>query len=207
MPNTNTAKHFAVRTASRARKRRRVQAIALLIFGIVILIVAAIVSFILHRNTAAYPVGVLLFGIGMLVAVALKPDRLVCASFLITMLGIAVFFSFGGARLIPGGIIPDIPGNQILVLYILAIGLGLLGIAFMARRGYVGAGAVTPSIIVIAVGIIEYLIIASPRLPHFIPFATYLTPSNIIAFGLSLWLPGIGLFLLGLTYLAVSLRK
>lgn len=207
MPRTITAKQVAVRTTGRANKRRRAQAIVLLILGVVILVVAGVLSFVLHRSTNGYPVGVLLFGVGLLVAATLNLDRLVSAGLLITMVGVAVFLSFGGAKLIPGGLVPAIPGNQILVFYILALGLGLLGIALMARRRYVGRGSVTPALIVIGVGMIEYFVIAAPMLPHFIPFGTYLTSSNVVAFGLSLWLPGIGLFLTGLVYLVLSFRK
>ncbi len=86
-----------------------------------------------------------------------------------------------------------ISGSQVFPAYIIAIGLGLLGIAFMARRGYVGAGAVTPALLVLVVGVIESLL------------AAHLTPHDFIPFMLSLWLPGIGLLVLGLVYLVASL--
>jgi len=53
---------------------------------------------------------------------------------------------------------------------------------------------VTPGLIVVAVASIEWLL------------AAHLTPGNFVPFMLSLWLPGIGLLLLGLMYLAVSIR-
>lgn len=71
--------------------------------------------------------------------------------------------------------------------------LGLLGIAIMARRGYVGAGAVTPGLLVLVVGVVESFLAAN------------LTPHDFVPFMLSLWLPGIGLVVLGLVYLVTSL--
>jgi len=109
----------------------------------------------------------------------------VSASFLVTFLGIAVFLAFKHL----------IPGNQILSSYILAIGFALLGIALMARRDYVKAGAVTPGLLVIIVGILEYLLAAGLTPPIFIPFM------------LSLWLPGFGLLALGLVYLSATFLK
>ena len=87
-----------------------------------------------------------------------------------------------------------IPDSQVLTAHLLAIGLGLLGIAWMARRGYVGAGALTPGLFVVGVGVIEYL------------QAVHLMPSTVVPFALSLWLPGFGLFALGLVSLAASGR-
>ena len=157
------------------------QAYALLLLGIVFLVLA----WLLHPSTSSYPVGVLLFGIGMLIASLLNPYRLVSASMLVTLLGLATFLTFKHL----------IPGNQILAYFILAIGLALLGIALMARRGYVGAGAVTPGFLVVIAGVLEYLL------------ATGNTPPNFIPFMLSLWLPGIGLLVLGLIYLLISGRE
>lgn len=170
------SKMFAARAAR--YRRKRLQAYLLLLLGVVFLLLA----WLLHPN---YSLGVLLFGAGMLVASALNPYRLGAAGWLITLLGGAVFLFFQHL----------IPGSQVLSFYILAIGLGLLGIALMARRGYIGAGAVTPGILVVAAGIIEYVLIAG------------LTPPNFLAFMLSLWLPGIGLFVLGLIYLLMSGRR
>jgi len=157
----------------------------LLLFGIIFLAAAIILYLILHSRSFNSPLGVLFFGLGILIASALNPRRLGAAGWLMTMLGIATFLFFGRF----------IPGNQVLAYYLLAVGLGLLGIAIMARRGYIGAGAVTPALIVIAVAIVEYLVAAN------------LTPAGFIPFMLSLWLPGIGLFILGLIYLAVSIRE
>lgn len=173
------AKKFSVRATNRANSRR--QALVLLALGIVFLVLAQL----LHLSTRDYPIGVLLFGIGMFIAWAFNPYRLASASMLLTFLGIAVFLTFKNL----------IPGNQILSYYILAIGLALLGIALLARQGYVGAGAVTPGILVVIVGILEYLLAAGD------------TPQNFIPFMLSLWLPGIGLLVLGVAYLLISMRE
>jgi hypothetical protein len=163
------------------------QAYVLLILGFVCLLGA----WLLHPNTSEYPVGVMNFGFGMLVACIINPYRLVISSFLTTTLGIAVYLFFKHL----------IPGNEVFPEYIIAIGIGLIGIAFMARRGYVGAGAVTPGILVLGVGLIEYWLISG--------WYTIggLTPDRFITFMLSLWLPGIGLLLLGLIYLLASMRK
>jgi|SRR5579863_382442 len=166
-------KKFSIRAISRARKFRQVY--VLLILGVVSLLAA----WLIHPSTRDYPIGVLVLGLGMLISVAFNPYRLVAASFLTTLLGIAVFLAFKNL----------IPGNQVLNYYIVAMGLGLLGIALMARQGFIGVGAVTPALIVIAVGIIEYLLFANE------------TPPNFLTFMLSLWLPGIGLLVLGVIYL------
>jgi hypothetical protein len=122
----------------------------------------------------------------MLLAAALNPHRLVAGGILTALIGMAVFLSFKP-------VIPALRGQD-LVTFLLAIGLALLGIALMTRRGYIGAGAVTPGLIVVAVASIELLL------------AEHLTPGNFVPFMLSLWLPGIGLPVLGLIYGAVSMR-
>ena len=99
-------------------------------------------------------------------------------------LGVATFLMFRHS----------IPDSQVLTAHLLAIGLGLLGIAWMARRGYIRAGALTPGFFVVGVGVIEYL------------QAVHLMPSTVVPFALSLWLPGFGLFVLGLVSLAASGR-
>src|SRR5438045_1924719 len=147
------SKKISMRAVNHTHKLR--QAYALLLLGVVFLVLALL----LHPSTRDYPVGVLLFGVGMLIASLLNPYRLVSASMLVTLLGIATFLTFKHL----------IPGNQILAYYILAIGLALLGIALMARRGYVRAGAVTPGLLVVGVGIIEYLLAAGYTPPGLIP--------------------------------------
>jgi hypothetical protein len=162
------------------------QAYILLILGIVCLLAA----WLIHPDTSEYPIGVMIFGFGMLIASIINPYRLVVASFLTTTLGIAAYLFFKHL----------IPGNEVFPVYILAIGIGLIGIALMARRGYVGAGAITPGILILGVGIIEYLLVGGYSIRG-------LTPDQFISFMLSLWLPGIGLTVLGVTYLLISIRK
>ena len=162
------------------------QAYVLLILGLVCLLVA----WLIHPNTGEYPVGVMIFGFGMLIARIINPYRLVIASFLTTALGIAVYLFFKHL----------ISGNEVFPEYIIAIGIGLIGIAFMARRGYVGRGAVTPGILVLGIGLIEYWLIRGYNIGS-------LTPDRFISFMLSLWLPSIGLLLLGVIYLFLNMRK
>jgi hypothetical protein len=169
-----------------SKKNIFLQAYVLLILGLVCLLAA----WLIHPGTSEYPVGVTIFGFGMLIACIINPYRLVIASFLTTALGIAVYLFFKHL----------IPGNEVFPEYIIAIGIGLIGIAFMARRGYVEAGAVTPGIFVLGVGIIEYWLINGYNLGS-------LTPDRFITFMLSLWLPGIGLTILGVAYLLISTRK
>jgi hypothetical protein len=178
------AKHISLHATSRSKNLR--QAYVLLILGFGCLLAAWLV----HPSTNEYPVGVMIFGFGMLIACIINPYRLVIASFLTTTVGIAVYLFF--AHLIPG--------SEVFPEYIIAIGIGLIGIALMARRGYVGRGALTPGIFVLGVGIVEYWLIRGNAIGS-------LTPDRFITFMLSLWLPGIGLTLLGVIYLLISSRK
>ncbi len=162
------------------------QAYVLLILGIACLLAALLI----HPSTSDYPVGVMIFGLGMLIACIVNPYRLVIASFLTTTLGIAVYLFFKHL----------IVGNEVFPEYIIAMGIGLIGIALMARLGYVGTGALTPGIFVLGVGIIEYWLISGYSVGS-------LTPERFITFMLSLWLPSSGLLLLGLIYLLLSMRK
>jgi hypothetical protein len=171
------SKQYLERATTRTKNLWQVY--ALLLSGAVCLLAA----WLLHPSPDVYPIGVLTLGVGMLVAAILNPYRLLEAGWFTTLLGIAVFLFFSHR----------IPGSQVFPAYILAMGLGLLGIAFMSRRGYVGAGAVTPGLLVLVVGIVECLLEAN------------LTPRDFIPFMLSLWLPGIGLVLLGLVYLGASM--
>jgi hypothetical protein len=148
-----------------SHRKNLTQSYTLILFGIVCLLAAWLV----HPNTAEYPIGVMVFGFGMLIASFINPYRLVVASFLTTALGIAAFLFFKHL----------IAGNEVFPVYILAIGIGLIGIALMARWGYVGAGAVTPGIIVLGVGIIEYWLIGGYNVSG-------LTPDRFISFMLSL---------------------
>ncbi len=168
--------------AARAARTNRIrQTYTLLGLGVASLLAALI----LRLNPYDYPIGVLIFGIGLLIGSFLYPPRLMIAGWLVTPLGLAVFLTF--KHIIPGG--------QILAFFILAIGVGLLGIAVAARRGYVGKGALSPAIIVLVVGIVELLL------------ARGLTPSGFIPFMLSLWLPSIGLLVVGLAYLLTNGRR
>lgn len=173
------SKKFSGHVITRARNLR--QAYILLLLGIVCLLIA----WLLHPSTRDYPLGVLVLGIGITIAALLNPYRLTAASWLVLLLGIAVFLFFGG----------HIPGGQAFPAYIVAIGVALLGIAIMGRRGYIKAGAVTPGVIVLVVGIVEVLLIANR------------TPQNFVPFMLSFWLPGIGLCVLGVVYLAASIKE
>jgi hypothetical protein len=176
------------RTSTRTSSKSKIylQAYVLLLSGFVCLLSAAL----LHPDTSEYPAGVMIFGFGMLIACMINPYRLVIASFLTTALGIAVFLFFKHL----------IPGNEVFPEYIIAIGIGLIGIAIMARRGYVGTGALTPGFFVLGVGVIEYWLINGQAIGS-------ITPERFITFMLSLWLPSIGLLLLGVIYLLVSMRN
>jgi hypothetical protein len=169
-------RRLSVLTATRTSNVQ--QASVLILLGIVFLALAWLLNF----NPYAIPVGVFLFGVAMLASSLLNPSRLGSAGWLTTFLGVATFLTFKHL----------IPGSQILAYHLLAVGLGLLAIAFMARKGYILAGAITPSLLVIVVGGIEFLLAAN------------LTPRNFIPFMLSLWLPGFGLLILGIIYLITS---
>jgi hypothetical protein len=173
------SKKFSGHFVTRARDRR--QALLLFLFGIVCVLAA----WLLHPSTAAYPIGLLVFGAGIFIAALVNPYRLMIAGWLFLLLGIAVYLFFSG----------HISGAQVFPAYIVAMGLALLGIALMGRRGYVKAGAVTPGLIVLLVGIVEVLLVANR------------TPSNFLPFILSLWLPAIGLLVLGLIYLFASVME
>ncbi|HEY6541041.1 MAG TPA: hypothetical protein VIZ18_08895 [Ktedonobacteraceae bacterium] len=168
------SKKFSGHFVTRARDRR--QALLLFLFGIICLLVAWLV----HPSP---PLGVLVLGAGVFIAALVNPYILMIAGWLLLLLGIAVFLFFSG----------HISGAQVFPAYIVAIGLALLGIALMGRRGYVKAGAISPGLIVLLVGIVEVLLVANR------------TPSNFLPFMLSLWLPAIGLLVLGALYLVVSI--
>ncbi|HEV2662092.1 MAG TPA: hypothetical protein VGU68_15900 [Ktedonobacteraceae bacterium] len=167
--------------ARAARANRLRQVYTLLALGVIFVLAALI----LRPDPYSFPAGVLLFGAGMLVAMLLYPLRLGIAGCLTTALGIAVFLTFKHI----------IPGNLVLAFFILAIGVGLLGIALLARQGYVGKGALSPAFIVLLVGLIELLLPLN------------FTPPNFVLFMLSLWLPGIGLLVVGIAYLFSNARS
>ena len=157
--------------------RPALQSYVLLGLGVIFLLAALL----LPLNPRAYPVGLLLFGLGVLVAAAINPARLVIAGLFYTFVGAAFFLGF--KRLLPFD-------NALLII---AISLALLGIALMARRGYIRAGALTPGIFAFLVGIIQYPPTGIARL--------------IAPFILSLWFPASALLVLGLVYWFLSTRK
>jgi hypothetical protein len=167
---------FSAYAGGRTDTRR--QAYVLLLLGFIFLVFAWLGMF------NSFAVGIFLFGLGMLGAAPLNPRRFLPAGWLTTMLGVATFLMFR----------QYIPNSQIISAHILAIGLGLLGIAWMAHRGYIGTGALTPGLFVIGLGVVEFL------------QAAHLTPAILVPFALSLWLPGFGLFVLGLFSLVASRR-
>lgn len=171
-------KRISVRATHRANNL--IQSYILLIFGVVCLLLA----WLLHLNPFAYPIGVLVFGIGMLIAFLFNPYRLAVVSWMMTLIGIEVYFVYKHT----------IPDNQILATFLMAAAIALLLVAIMARRGYVKAGALSPAIIIGVIGVFEYLLIAD------------MIPFNTLAFPLSLWFPGIGFLLFGLLYLLTSGR-
>jgi len=164
--------------SARRHVNSRRQAYALLLLGVVFLIIAWL------GILNPYSLGVLLLGLGILGVAPFNPRRFLSAGWLMASLGVATFLMFRHS----------IPDSQVLTAHLLAIGLGLLGIAWMARRGYIRAGALTPGFFVVGVGVTEYL------------QAVHLMPSTVVSFALSLWLPGFGLFALGLVSLAASGR-
>ncbi len=161
---------------SRPYNRNVLQSYILLGFGIVFLVGALLIPL----NPRDEPIGLFFFGLGLLVAAIANPTHLVISGLFYFFLGAAFFLAF--KRLLPFD-------NALLII---VIGLALLGIALMARRGYVGAGALTPAIFTLLVGLIQYPPLGIARL--------------IAAFILSLWFPGIALLILGLVYWFLSPR-
>jgi hypothetical protein len=156
----------------------RLQCYVLIALGIIFLL-----GTLLHLNPFIYPIGLLLFGIGIFVAALFNPYRLLISGILLTLIGAAIFFTYKP-------VIPD--GGSTLFF---AVALGLFGIALAARRGYVGKGPITPALLVFLVALIEY------------PPTFHLFPASIVPFVLSLWFPGVGLLVLGVVYLFVSSKR
>lgn len=152
------------------------QAYALLTVGVLCLLGALL----LHSTP---PIGVFLFGLGILISATFNPYRLLAAGILLSTVGLDVYLTF--AHSVPYA------GSAL----ILAIGVALLAIAYAARKGYIGAGAITPAILVIIIGFIEF------------PPATRLLPGTYVSFLLSLWFPAIGLLVLGIVYLLLAIRR
>ncbi len=167
---------FSGYAVTHARNLR--QSYLLIALGVICLLVA----WLMHPSTGSFPLGVLALGAGLLVAGLINPYRMMIGGCLGTLVGIAVFLFFSHR----------IPGNQVFPAYIVAIGVALICIGLMGRRGYVKAGAISPGLIVLGIGIVEVLLAAN------------LLPSGFLPFVLSFWFPGIGLVLAGLFYLAMT---
>ena len=167
---------FSGYAVTHARNLR--QSYLLIALGVICLLVAWLV----HPSTGSFPLGVLALGAGLVVAGLINPYRLMIGGCLGTPGGIAVFLFFSHR----------IPGNQVFPVYIVAIGVALICIGLMGRLGYVKAGAISPGLIVLEMGIVEVLLAAN------------LLPSGFLPFVLSFWFPGIGLVLAGLFYLAMT---
>jgi len=164
---------------SRDFKHPMLQSYILIGLGVLFLLGAVI----LRLNPLATPVGLFLLGLSLLAASIVNPARLAIAGILYTFIGAAIFLAFK----------PLIPFDGSIV--VIASGLALLGIALAARRGYVSAGALTPGVFVLLVGLLLYPPVGG-------------TVSMILApFILSLWFPGVALLVLGLVYRFVSARK
>lgn len=160
---------------SHPQDRNALQSYVLVGLGVIFLIGALL----LRLNPRTYPIGLFLFGFGLLIAAAINPTHLMIAG---------LFYTLVGAAFALRGFIPF--DNALLII---AAGLALLGIAFMARKGYVGPGALTPGIFTLLVGIIQYPPLGIARM--------------LASFILSLWFPGLGLLVLGLVYWFLSIRK
>jgi hypothetical protein len=166
-------------TGTREQKRSVLQVYVLLGLGLIFLLGALF----LHLNPFADPLGLFLFGLGLLVSAAFNPSRLAIAGVFYTLVGAAIFIAFK----------PIIPYDNGLV--VIAVGLALLAMALLARRGYIGAGAVTPGVLVFLVGLLLYP-------------PTGRTASRLLApFILSLWFPGTMLLFIGLVYWFLNIWK
>lgn len=170
------AKTLAVKTGHTRNVR---QAYVLIVLGLILLLGA----WLLQLPPLTYPVGLLLFGLGMLIAAFFYPYRLLISGILFTCVGIAIFFIYK----------PSLPGSGSLLVP--ALGVALLLLALATRRGYISAGAISPALLVLIVGLMQY------------PPFTHLLPTGYAAFILSLWFPALGLLMLGIVYLLLSSRS
>lgn len=116
---TNISHRFHLHT------RDAVQSSLLVGFGVVCLLLALL----LRLDYRVYPLGLFVFGLGLLLAAAVNPALLMIAGLFFTFVGAAFFLAL--KQLLPFD-------NALLII---AINLALIGIALMARRGYVSAGA------------------------------------------------------------------
>ncbi len=176
MPRLSTPYNPNMRNQN-ARGRKAFQSYILLGLGVIFLLGALF----LRLNPRTYPIGLFLFGLGILIAALVNPRQLVISGLFFTFVGAAFFLGF--RKILPFD-------NSLLIM---AMSPALLGIALMARKGYVGAGALTPGLFVLLVGIIQYPVMGlGPKLAPFV---------------LSLWFPGIGLLILGFAYWLASNRR
>lgn len=159
--------------AFRTYSRPNLQAFFLIALGIILLLLALI----LHPNPFALPIGLFVFGAGLLIAAFIHPKRLIIAGLLITLIGAAIFTAYRHV---------GIPYDNSLV--VIVVGVALLGIALAARCGYVSASAFTPGILVLLVGFLLYSPVGGAANRAVAPFI------------LSLWFPGIAFVLLGVIY-------
>ncbi len=171
----------SVSSSSSKQAASQRQALVLIVIGILCLLGALL----LHLNSLKYPFGLLVLGLGMLVAVAFYPYRLIIAAVMISCVGVAIFFAYS-----PSPLVPYSTG-----LLVLMIGVALVIISLAARQGYVGNAPLSPAILVIIVG----LLLFGPIMK--------LWPHNFAAFILSLWFPGIALLLLGIIYFLLAVRR
>ena len=163
----------------KSHQRDTIQAYILLGFGLLFLLGALF----LHLNPFAAPVGLLFFGLGLLVAALFNLFRIAIAGVIFTLIGAAIFIAYK----------PLIPYDGGLV--VIAVGLAWLCLAFLARRGYIGTGAVSPGLLVLLVGFFLYPPTGRAATRLFAPFI------------LSLWFPAVALLLLGGVYWFLSTRK
>lgn len=167
---------FIARLA-RPDRRNALQSSILLGLGVLFLLGALL----LRLDPRTYPIGLFLFGLGLLLAAIVNPSHLIISGLFYTLVGAAFFLAFKGLLRFDNA------------LLIIAISLALLGIALMAHKGYIKAGALTPALFTLLVGIIQYPPTGIAR--------------ELAPFVLSLWFPALGLLILGLVYGFVSIRK
>jgi hypothetical protein len=195
MPNTVPVRSVPPAIKTR-QKSRRLQAYVLLILGIIALILAQF----LHLRPFEYPIGILAFGFGLVIAFFFNPRHLAVASWMIFFMGIEIFLLFKTHI---------IPANQTLSTFVLAIAAGLLVVTILGKLGFVGKGAISPFIFVLIFGLLEYALAAGQLTVTYTSIgitslnADPSLPKDALNFLLSLWLPGIGLILFGLYYLVV----
>lgn len=138
-------------------------------------VVCAIVQLIWHPGNE---VGLLGIGLGLTLGFLVDRSRLLIAAALVTPLALAnVLWS---ARILRA---------DVDALHLLAVALGLLAIAWGARAGYVGRGALSPGLLVGLVGLLVLGLTAGIA-PGFYAWLT------------SLWAPVVLLPLVGLVMLA-----